>query len=815
MLENYFKTAIRNLIRQRAFSAINLTGLAIGLAASLMIAMWVFDELSYDKFHENADRIYRVERYINFEGQTFTVPVTGGVYGPTIVKDYPEAVNFVRVNPSTLSVEGPDKNRIDEVIHYVDSSFFNVFSFPLKSGDPNTALKEPRSLVLSQVAAKRYFGDEDPMNKTLRIDWDGEMVTYKITGVLEKLPHNKHFDFEMLASFSTMEAAWPPDRLTTWLSNYLYTYVLLAPDTDKTLLEDKLDALVQNHILPALQEFFNADDEAHSEDSMRLLLRNITDIHLKAGLMWDIQVQGDMNTVYVFSAVALMILLIAAFNFVSLSTAQAGHRSLEVGIRKTVGASKQSLVWQFIGESVMMSLIAFVFALALIGIFLPYFNDLTNKSLSMSVFIQADKFLLMTLIVLGTGFLSGLYPAFYMTAVRPITVLKGRMRQGYSRFSFRQVLVVIQFAITIALIIGTVTALRQMQYMQNKDMGYNKENLMVMPVESNEVVRGFESFRADLLRNPVIVDVCASQKVPAEREYSDSGWESDMQKEHVLSRLFAVGFDFIPTYEIEMVAGRAFDKDISTDVNFKVIINEAAARKVGYTDYNEAIGDKWHVDWIAENIDSTATGKIVGVMKNFHFQSLKNKIEPLTIFLAEQWMNRITIRFGENTDQEAIKFVEATWKDHFPDLQFNYSFINDYLRTYYNAEERLQTILLVFTLLAIFIASLGLFGLAIFVAQRRVKEIGVRKAMGASSESIILLLSKSFMIWVLLANIIAWPAAWYFMDAWLSNFSYRIQLNVWTFLLSGLAALVVALLTIIYRSWVAANRNPVDALRYE
>ncbi len=814
MIKNYLTTAIRNLIRHRAFSIINLTGLAIGLAASIMIAMWVFDELSYDEFHENAENIYRVERFINFEGQSFTVPVTGGVYGPTIMKDYPEVINFVRVNPTTLSVEGTDKNRIDEQIHYVDSSFLNVFTFPLKSGDPCTALKEPKSLVLSDIAAKRYFGDEDPMNKTLRVDWGGELVSYKITGVLKKLPHNKHFDFEILASFSTMEAEWEPDRLTSWISNYLYTYVLLADGTDNHAVENKLDGLIRDLILPAYLEFINSDED-EIDDSMRLLLRNITDIHLNSGLMWDIEVQGDFNTVYIFTAVAFMILLIAAFNFVSLSTAQSGHRSLEVGIRKTVGASKNSLIWQFIGESVLLSILAFFIALVIINITLPYFNDLTAKSLSTSVFMHVDKLLLLVLIVVGTGFLSGLYPAFYLTAVRPIKVLKGRMHEGNSRFSFRQVLVVIQFSITIALIIGTLTALRQMDYMQKKDMGYNKENLMVLPVESNEVENKFKSFRADLLRNPVILDVSSSQKVPAEREYSDSGWETDMQKELVLSRLFAVDFDFINTYQIDIVAGRNFDKAISTDKNFKVIINEAAAKKVGYLDYNEAIGDKWHVDWIAENIDSTATGTIVGVMKDFHFQSLKNKIEPLTIFLAENWMNRITIRYKENTDQEAIAFVEKTWKDHFPELQFNYSFINDYLRTYYNAEEKLQTILVVFTLLAIFIASLGLFGLAIFVAQRRVKEIGVRKAMGASSESIVLLLSRSFLVWVLLANVIAWPAAWYFMDAWLSNFSYRIQINVWTFLISGTIALVVALLTIIYRAWMAASRNPVDALRYE
>jgi len=813
MLRNYFVTAIRTLLRNRTFSTINITGLAIGLAASIMIALWVFDEMSYDSFHENADDIYRVERHINYQGQTFFVPVSGAVYGSTILQDYPDVVNMVRVNPYELSVEGPDKTIFSEQVHYVDTSFLQMFTFPLKQGDPATALTQPRSLVLSEVAAKRFFGDEDPMNKTLRIDWDGEMVPYKITGVLEKLPHNKHFKFEILASFATLEDEFSEERLNTWLSNYLYTYIQLRPGTDKTMMEDKLDGMVSNKIMPAFKAFLNPDED--SEYGMRLLLRNVQDIHLKTGLMWDIEVQGDMNTVYIFSVIALMILLIAAFNFISLSTAQAGSRALEVGIRKTVGGSKNSLIWQFIGESVMLSLIAFVFALVLINTFLPYFNDLTGKELSMEVFAQADKFILLLLIVIGTGFLSGIYPAFYMTAVKPITILKGKMQQGSSRFSFRQVLVVLQFSITIALIIGTVTALRQMHFMKNKDMGYNKENLMVIPVESNNVVTHFDAFRNDLLRNPLIMIVSGSQKVPAEREYSDSGWDTDLLDEPLMSRFFAVNFDFIDTYKIEMVAGRAFDKSQSTDKNFKVLINEATAKKIGYTNLNDAIGGKMHVDWIAENIDSTATGSIIGVMKDFHFQSLKNKLEPLTIFVKEEWMNRISIRFEPGKEQEAIAFVEATWKDHFPEVQFNYSSINDYLKTYYNAEGKLQTILVVFTLLAIFIASLGLFGLAIFVAQRRIKEIGVRKALGASSGSIVLLLSKSFLGWVLLANLIAWPAAWYFMDAWLDNFSYRVQVNIWTMLLSGLAALMVALLTIIYRSLVAANKNPVDSLRYE
>jgi putative ABC transport system permease protein len=813
MLRNFFKTAIRNLVRHKAFSFINIIGLSIGLAAFIMIAMWVFDELSYDRFHENADSIYRVERNITYEGQTFFVPVTGAIYGPTIRQDYPEVVNMVRIDPMSLSVEGPDKTRFNEMLLYVDTSFFQMFTFPLKVGDPKTALTEPRSLVLSDIAAKRFFGDEDAMNKTLRIDFDGEMVPYKVTGILEKLPSNKHFDFEILASFSTLEDIFSEERLNTWLSNYLYTYVQLNTGTDKKEVETKLDGLVEEKILPAYMAYSQTKED--TENSIHLFLRPLTSIHLKSGLMWDIEVQGDIKTVFIFSIVALLILLIAAFNFMSLSTAQSGSRALEVGIRKTVGSSKQLLVGQFVGESILTALLAFIIALGLINIFLPAFNDLTGKSLSMYMFLEPGKLLVLLLIVTGTGFLSGIYPAFYMSAVKPIKVLKGRLQTGGGKFSFRQVLVVIQFSISIALIIGTFTALRQMNFMQNKPMGYNKENIMVLPVESNDVITHFESFKADLLKNPLIINVAGSQKVPAEREYSDSGWETDLKNEMFLSRFFAVDFGFIETYELEMAAGRPFDEKLSTDKHFKVIINETAAKKLGYVSPEEAIGGKWNSEWVSERIDSNSVGKVIGVVKDFHFQSLKNKIEPLTLFIYDDWINRISIRYADGKEKEAIAFVEQIWKDHFPDVQYHYEFINDYLRTFYKAEAKLQTILLVFTILAIFIASLGLFGLAIYIARQKIKEIGVRKAMGASEGSIVLMLSKTFTRWVILANLIAWPVAWYFMNEWLSSFSYRIQLNVWTFLIAGLAALFIALITISYRSWMAAKRNPVEALRYE
>ncbi len=814
MFLNYLKTAFRSLLRNRTFSIINILGLAIGLAASLTIALWVFDELSYDRFHANAEDIYRVERHINYQGQSFFVPVTGAIYGTAMLQDYPEVIDMCRIDYAQLSVEDKNKSRINEIIHFADSSFFNVFTFPLERGDPATALVEPYSMVISGEYAKKYFGDEDPMNSVIRVDWEGEMRSFKVTGVFAALPHNKHFHFQMVSSFSTMHDVYDSETLSSWVSNYLYTYVLLRHRTDKDMLEGKLDRLAAEKILPALKSFF-AGDGGDPEGSIRIFLRPITSIHLKSGLMWDIEVQGDITTVYVFSVVSFLILLIACFNFMSLSTAVANTRSLEVGIRKTVGSSKGQLVRQFIGESMLTAFLAFILSVAIIQAILPWFNTLTDKSLTLTSFLMPGNLLILVVIVLVTGFISGTYPAFYLSAVRPILVLKGRMQESRGGFSFRQVLVVVQFGISIALIIGTFTAMRQMNFLHNKPLGYDKENVMVLPVEGNQVPAHFESFKSGLLSNPVILDVASSSKVPAEREYSDTGWETDLQDELFLSRFFAVSWDFFETYRLEMAAGRAFDRDHPTDRNFKVIINETAARKLGYQAPADAIGEKWTADWVRERVDSLSEGQIIGVVKDFHFQSLKNKLEPLTMVLDEDWMTKISIRYEPGRDQEAIAWVGKAWKEHFPDIHFEYSFVNDYLTRFYKADQKLQTILLVFTVLAIVIACLGLFGLAIFVARQRTKEIGVRKAMGSSVFGIVVLLSRAFSRWVVIGNLIAWPLAWYFMSEWLSSFAYRTHLSPWIFISAGLLALVIALLTISHRAYVTARRNPVDALRYE
>lgn len=816
MISNYLKSALRNLLRNKVFSFINIVGLAIGLAAAIMIAMWVFDELSYDRFHTNADEIYRVERDIHYDGQDFVVPVTGAIYGPTIRDNYPEVLAMTRVEPNQLILIDDNNSRFSEYVVFTDPSFFDIFSFPLKQGDPETALTEPNSLVLTQEVAKKYFGDKDPMNQVVRIEFNNALINFKVTGILEDMPHNKHFDFEILGSFSTLENAYSDQRMKSWASNYLYTYVLLEKGTDAGELSDKLDKVVEDHILPAYQAFFKSDGDDDSR--LKISLRPITDIHLNAGLMWDIEPQGDIVTVYIFSVVAILILLIACFNFMNLSTALAGKRSLEIGIRKTVGSYNSQIVRQFLGESMLTTLLAFILALGLIEIFLPGFNTLTDKNLSLTVFSSFQYLIILILLVVITGLLAGFYPSFYMARIRPVLVLKGKKMQSSGKFSFRQVLVILQYSISIALIIATITANNQMTFMAEKPLGFNNENMLVIPVESNQVKDHYEAFKTGLLENPAIEGVSMSQKVPAEREYSDMGWSTDIQKEAFTSRYFAIDQDFIEAYGLEIVAGRAFSDDYESDkTESRYIINETAAKKLGFQNFEEILGrDFGAPEQFKEYFGENAMGKIIGVVKDFHFQSMRNKIEPLVLFLfPPERLSRITVRIQPGSEKETIAFIEDVYKKHFPDVQYSYSFIENYLNRYYVGEKKLQEILISFSILAIFIACLGLFGLASFVAQQKVKEIGIRKALGASVTSITILLSRSFSRWVIIANIIAWPVAYYFLSRWLENFQYRIELSIWPFVFAGIIALLVALLTISYKAVMAGRQNPVNSLRYE
>jgi putative ABC transport system permease protein len=812
MIWSYTKIAFRNLNRYRVFSLINILGLSIGLAASLLIALWVFDELSFDEFHENSKSIYRVERHINFDGKTFDVPVTGAIYGETIGKDIPQVSEFTRIYPVELSLKNHMNDNQEERVFFADQAFLNIFSFPLKYGDIKTALKEPFSVVITEKAALTYFGEKNPINKLLEMEFGDEIQIFKVTGVFEQIPSQSHFQFDVVASFETMEKLIP-EKLDTWVSNYLYTYVLLQKDATFKDIEPKLKNIVEQHISPAYMAFLG--DNANIEnihEIYQIRLRPIENIHLDSKLMWDIAPQGNMTSVYTFSVVAILILIMACFNFMNLSTALGSKRSREVGIRKTAGATREQLIAQFLSESNVIALLSLVLALVFIEIILPGFNVFTGKNLSLSTFMDASKFWVLLSIVLGTGIVAGLYPAFFLSKYDPMIVLRKDDEKRGSRFSFRQILVVLQFSISIILIIGTITAYLQINYFYDKPLGYNQENIFVISTESNKVRENLQTFKDKLLQFPEINNVTSSGSVPAALNFSDNGFRTDEMEDAISSTVIGVGYDFFKTYDIHLLAGRVFSREYGTDTANKYIINEQVLKKIGIKNPEAAIGV--HYGNFNRN-GEYQQGEIIGVVKDFHFKPLDKEIEPITFSLNENWMEYISIRHQAKNLNNFIEKMETEWKLHFPHEAYTYFDLKERYESLYVDETRMKNILLYFTFLAIFIGCLGLFGLAAFVAQQKSKEIGIRKVHGASVFSIVVLLSKQFTYWVLLANIVAWPIAFYFLDIWLSNFHYRIEMPFWVFIISGLMALLLALLTVGYRAYKSAISDPLNSIKYE
>ncbi len=812
MILSYIKIAFRNLMRYKSFSIINIMGLTIGLSASLLIALWVFDELSYDKFHDNYNQIYRVERHINFDGKIFDVPVCGAVYAPTIHKDVAEVIDYTRVYPVELSVKNHINDNQEERIYFCDKGFFNVFTFPLERGNSETALVEPFSVVMTKKAALAYFGEEYPINKSLEFEWGDEKRSLRVTGILEDIPTQAHFQFELIASFETIEEL-TPENLDTWVSNYLYTYVLLHKEATLEDAKPKLKKIVEDHIAPAYMAFLGDNAKIENiHDIYEIRLRPIESIHLDSNLMWDIAPQGSMNTVLTFSIVSLLILIMACFNFMNLSTALGTKRSREVGIRKTSGASRLQLIIQFLGESNVIAFISLILALIVIEIILPSFNAFTDRNLALSTFLEFNYLIVLIAIVIGAGIVAGLYPAFFLSKYDPMIVLRKDDEARGSKFSFRQILVVFQFSISIMLIIGTIVAYLQINYFHNKSLGYNQDNLLVITNESNEVRTHIETFKTSLFENPEINKITTSGSIPATLNFSDKGFKTEDMEEVISSIYIGVGYDFFDTYEIELLAGRAFSREFGTDTANKYVVNEQVLKKTGINNPEDAIGVQYGS--FNEN-GEFEFGEIIGVVKDFHFKPLDKEIEPATFALNNDWLEYITIRYNTKDLPKLIQEVEKKWRSHFPHEAYSYFTIKDRYESLYINESRMKNILLFFTFLAIFIGCLGLFGLASFVAQQKSKEIGIRKVHGAPVLSIVGLLTKQFTYWVLLANVIAWPVAYYFIDNWLSNFHYRIEMPYWVFIISGLLALILAVLTVSYRAYRSATANPLDAIKEE
>jgi len=793
MIRNYLKIAFRNLWRHRVFSFINIMGLAVGMSACFLIFLYVRFELSYDAFHSKADRIYRVVCDIKTPTETLHFSVPSWAMPKNIKTDFPEVEGLARVSGDNVLVRKGNIKFQEENSLWADSTLFDVFDFKLLKGDPHTALKEPFSVVFTETAAKKYFGSADPVGQTLLITGDG--LAAKVTGVMKDIPENSQIKGDVFLSMSTLTQKLAPKLEEQWGNFGATTFLLLKSGTSAKALTAKF---------PAFLEKRDGQGMKQSKMSYVLLLEPLRDVYLHSTR--DGSKTGNMGNVYIFSIVAVFILLIACFNFVNLTTARSAERAKEVGIRKVVGAAKSQLASQFIGESVILCMIAFLLTVGACVLLLPLFNQMAGKTISRGIFGNWNYIGILFLSAIGIGLLAGIYPALVLSSYKPVSVLKGRFATGTKGIILRKGLVIAQFTISIALIIATIIVYTQMRYMRSQDLGFNKDQMLVVDTQNDP---GKEAFRNMVTGLPHVKAVAMSSSVPGGGDptaYSEiENIKGDLQIANL--ELFFVDFDYIGQFGIKMVAGRSFSRDFGTDTTQSMILNEAAVKLFGYSSSQQAVGKRFK-QWGRE-------GKIIGVMKDFHFRSLQEEIKPLSMRIEPKGCNLVIAKLAATDIPATIASIEKKWQTTIPNEPFSYFFMDEFFDKQYRGEERFGKLFLNFAILAIFISSLGLLGLASYSTIQRTKEIGVRKVIGASVANIVNLLSKDFMILIGIAFLIASPLTWYFMHRWLQDFAYRIGISWWMFVLSGLLALLIALATISFQAIKAAIANPVKSLRAE
>jgi putative ABC transport system permease protein len=800
MFRNYLKIALRNIKRHTGYSLINVAGLAIGMTCCILMLLWVQDELSFDRFHQNSDRIYRLCLDANI-GSPLRVPVSMAPAGPAMASEFPEVEGAVRIiRPERVSVKFEDMTFQEEDVCYADNSIFDVFTFPLVSGDPKTALSSPYSVVITEEMAKKYFGNQEPLGKILRFDDEAD---FTVTGVMKNVPPNSHLNFNMLRSFETQYRE-NPEAMESWVNAWFYTYLLLAENCDSKQLEEKFAPFVDKH----MGNFLGAIG-----GTVKLFLQPLTDIHLYSDFERDLPSNGDITYVYLFSGIALFVLLIACFNFVNLATARSATRAREVGMRKTLGAGRGKLMAQFLGESLIFSFFSVALACILLELALPLFNSLAGRQLNLNYFERPWLIPALAGLALLVGFLAGSYPAFFLSSLKPVRVLKGTGSAIASNSGFRRMLVVAQFVISIILIIGSITIYNQIDFMKNKKLGFDKEHVLVIPGLNQAARQSYLSIRDQLTKIPGVTSVGASSLVPGRgRTKSIFYPEGLSDNEPQTMDYMTVDPHYLPTMNMDMAQGRNFSADFSTDSTQSAIINQAAAIKFGW---DNPIGKTFRLPNLPGDEGDEQIATVIGVVKDFHIASLHQKIEPQLIFYDLSSINHISVRLAPENITHTVGLLEEEWKKISPDRPFDFYFLDQSFDSQYRAEERLGKISLYFSLLGILIACLGLLGLSSYTTERRTKEIGVRKVLGATETGIVMLLSREIVRWVLLANIIAWPVAYWLADRWLGGFAYRINLGWTTFVLAGLVALSIAVITVSFQAVKAALANPVESLRYE
>jgi putative ABC transport system permease protein len=798
---HYVKSGLRAIRRRRLYSAINIAGLAVGMACSVLIMLFVFDELNYDKFNVNHDRIWRVTRkWFNSDGVVnLHLGHVAAPVGPLLRNDFPEILHSVRLLQAEglLVSHGPVYFEEDRFF-FAERDVFDVFTFKMTAGDPATALAEPFAVVITSEMARKYFGAEDPIGKSITIQASGQSGDLRVSGVVEPLPVASHFHPDFLGSFKTFEAIVGDEALQSWTSNNYATYLLLPSGYDIRRLAGQLDAFVDRHMSP------------ETSAQTKLELQPLSDIHLRSHLNSEIEANGDMKYVVIFSLVAFFVLLVACVNFMNLATARSEARAREVGLRKVVGALRAQLVRQFLGESLLTAVLSLAVALGLVLLALPEFNRFVGRELALNVAWNGQIILFLAAITLFVGVVAGLYPALFLSGFKTVRVLKGRLEEGTSGFTFRKALVVFQFAISIVLIVCVGVVSGQLRFMRTKDLGFSKEHVVVLP-SSPAMIMNLEGFKARLLQNPDILSVSAAKRVPS-GHLLDSAQaqlltgEERQALDFRISNLL-VDYDYIQTYGIKMAAGRNFSREMGTDATQAFIINEAAVRRIGWSSPGEAIGQGL--------LYGRLRGQIIGVVKDFHFESLHEEISPIVMYLSRSDLARISVRIAPHDIPRTLAFLEDVWAEMRPNRSFSYFFVDESFDRLYKSEENLGRIFRTFAWLSVGIGCLGLFGLASYSAERRTKEIGIRKVLGASVSELTVLLAKEFTKWVVVANVVAWPVAYYAMSRWLRNFAYRTDIGVGTFLLAGGLALVIAALTVSFQAVKTALSDPVRSLRYE
>ncbi|QDK77916.1 FtsX-like permease family protein [Spirosoma sp. KCTC 42546] len=795
MLGNYIKITVRTFWKNKLFSGLNVVGLGIGMAAVWLMVLYVANELSYDRFHAKADRIVRVVHYAQWPGGNLKLAPTSAPFGPALKNDYPEVEKAVRINTEGGGQITFNDKKIDvNNIFFTDPSVFDVFTFPFLYGDPASALTKPQSIVLTKSVAENLFGDASKaVGKVIEFS---NHFPNTVTGVIEDVPTNSHFQFGALRSL--------PDNYTAgWQSFELYTYLLLTEGSNYKTLEAKLPGFYQKYL----------KKEMGNNVVYRMELQPLTSIHLHSQLDYEIGANGNARTVSIFAAVAALILLIACINYVNLYTARSLKRTREVGVRKAIGSYKWQLIGQFLTESILMTLLAGLVSASLVVMALPYFNQMADKTLSLGN--PLITLLIVSVLSVCLGAVSGLYPALRLSGFRPVAALRGQLGNQSGSIFFKQSLVVFQFVATVALIACSGIVYRQMRFVMHSDLGFNKEQVLTFHVNSEDVRQRIDALKEALQRSPLVEGAAAASNPIGNNNIGGNGMFFEQNGAFSSStqvvQKFQIDSDYLKTLQIKLLSGRNFSDSFKSDQMGAVLVNETLAKQFGWTD---AVGKR--VKYYIDQEKHTAEARVVGVVKDFHTYSLQHKIEPLVLQMpAPMDKDNMYVRVQAGKVTEALAYIQSVYRTFDPTATLDFHFLDENFSQQYKAEQKQGEVLLTFTLLAVLIACLGLFGLAAFAAEQRTKEIGVRKVLGASVMSIVTMLSKDFLKLVLISIVIASPLAWYAMNQWLQGFAYKADITWWIFAVSGLIAIVIALLTVSFQSVKAALTNPVKSLRSE